>query len=340
MQNQKVHKAVWVLVVVTLFLLSPMIAQANELTIYSGRNERFVLPLVEQFQKETGIRVNLLSGDAPQFVHRLQTESRRPQADLFISNDGALLEVARNRDLLMGFESPKVEVIPENFRAVDGSWVGLAARARVLMYNTELISEDEMPKSLFDLTDPKYRGEFALTRAGNASMVTHISAVRAIFGDEVTSELIEGILANEPAILRGHTDIRQAVGSGEYKFGLVNNYYYHLQLEEAENNNVAAIYPDQGEGEMGVFVNISGIGLVKNAPNKENAIAFIEFLLSDENQRLYSYTSKETPLVPGIEAVEYAVTIDQYKVADLHLSELGSVYDDTLDLMEMAGFAE
>lgn len=321
-------------------LLVQTAAAASNLVIYSGRNERFVLPLVEAFQEQTGIQVQLLSGDAAQFVHRLQAESRNPRGDVLISNDGALLEVARSMDLLQANASPSLEVIPANFRADDGSWVGLAARSRVLMYNKDLISEDEMPKSVFDLTDEQWRGQFVITRAGNASMVSHISAIRAVYGDAFTSQFITDLLANEPTIVSGHTDIRRAVGAGEFKFGLVNNYYYHLQLDEPVDNNVGAIYPDQGPDQMGVFVNVSGIGLVKGAPNEDNARRFIEFLLEPEQMKHYSLTSRETPLVEGIEAFAYALTIAEYQVADLHLAQLGPKYSDTLDLMEAAGFAE
>ncbi len=327
------------ILLIVLFLFGAA-AEATNLVIYSGRNERFVLPLIEAFEDRTGIQVQLLSGDAAQYVYRLQAESRNPRADLLISNDGALLEVARGMGLLMAYDSPSLHAVPDNFRAADGSWVGLAARSRVLMYNKDLISEDEMPKSIFDLTDEQWRGQFVITRAGNASMVSHISAVRAVYGDEFASQFVADLLANEPTIVSGHTDIRRAVGAGEFKFGLVNNYYYHLQLEEAVDNNVGAIYPDQGPDEMGVFVNISGIGLVKDAPNESNAHQFIEFLLEPAQMQQYSMTSRETPLVVGIDAIAYALTIDQYNVADLHLADLGPKYNDTLDLMEAAGFAE
>ena len=332
-------KKVMVLMLLAM-VLATSTAAADELVIYSGRNERFVLPLIQAFEQETGIRVQLLSGDAAQYVYRLQAEQRNPRADLLVSNDGALLEVARSLDLLMPASVDGIEQIPTNFRAEDGSWIGLAARTRVLMYNKDLISAEEMPTSILDLADPQWHGEFVITRAGNASMVSHISALRAVYGDDFVKEFIQGMLANEPTIVSGHTDIRRAVGAGEFKFGLVNNYYYHLQLDEPTDNNVGAIYPDQGEDQMGAFVNISGLGLVNGAPNKENALRFIEFLLRPENLREYSFNSMETPLVEGIEAVSYALTIDQYKAADLHLAELGPKYDDTLDLMEAAGFAE
>ncbi len=333
------HFRVVTLVSLMLLVLAFDVA-ASQLVIYSGRSERFVLPLIQEFESETGIQVQLLSGDAAQYIHRLTAEQARPRADLFLANDGAILEVARTQGLFQAITSESTEIIPNSFRAVDDSWIGLAARTRVFMYNTDLMGEADVPQRIMDLADPRYHGQFAITRAGNSSMVTHISALRAMYGDQQVREFLQGVLANEPLILRGHTDIRRAVGAGEVAFGLVNNYYYHLQLDEPVDNQVAAVYPDQGPDEMGAFVNVSGVGLVKGAPNQANALAFIDFLLRTDNLETYSLESRETPLVAGIPAFEHARTIDQYKTADLNLSELGDVYLDTLDLMEAVGFAE
>ncbi len=327
-------------VLLVFFVAAGAVAEASQLVIYSGRNERFVMPLIEAFQEETGIRVQLLSGDAAQYVHRLQAERNNPRADVFISNDGALLEVARSMDLLMANDSEALEAIPEQYRAPDGAWVGLAARTRVLMYNKDMTTEEEMPASVWDLADPQWHGQFLITRPGNASMVSHISALRVVHGDETTKNFLRGLMDNEPTIVRGHTDIRRAVGAGEYAFGLVNNYYYHLQLEEPRDNHVGAVYPDQGEGEMGAFVNVSGVGLVNGAPNAANALQFIDYLLQPEPMYLYSYNSRETPLVPDIEAVSDAKRIDEYRAAELPLGQLGPMYNTTLDLMEAAGFGE
>lgn len=335
MRSRRILPALLLLLIFSL----PSIA-SNQLTVYSGRSERFVLPLIQAFEAETGIQVQLLSGDAAQYIHRLGAERSRPRADLFLANDGAILEVARTQELLQPIASQSTDIIPDRFRAVDNSWIGLAARTRVIMYNTELAEETDVPSSILDLANPEYHGQFAITRAGNSSMVTHVSALRAVYGDDTVRDFLEGLLANEPLILRGHTDIRRAVGAGEVAFGLVNNYYYHLQLDEPVDNQVAAVYPDQGPDEMGAFVNVSGVGLVAGAPNETNALAFIEFLLRPENLEAYSYESRETPLVAGIPAYEHARTIDEYKSADLDLSALGDVYLDTLDLMEASGFAE
>ncbi|KXZ40389.1 iron(III) transport system substrate-binding protein [Alkalithermobacter thermoalcaliphilus JW-YL-7 = DSM 7308] len=314
--------------------------QSQKLVIYSGRKEQFVLPLIEKFEQETGIKVELLSGKSSQYAQKIIEEKNNPQADLLIANDAGVMEYLRLQGVLAPNDSKELEKIPANFKSEDGSWVGVSARSRVLMYNKDLISEEEMPKSILDLADPKYKGQFAITKASSEAMVSHIAAIRSIYGDDKTIEFIKGMLANEPLILEGHTDIRKAVGAGEVKFGLVNNYYFHLQLEEEKDNNVGVIYPDQGENEMGTFVNVAGVALIKGAPNEENAKKFIEFLLRDEQQEMFAFDSKETPVLPHIKTLDYAKKINEYKVMEKPLSNLGSVWEDTLNLMEKAGYVD
>ncbi len=315
-------------------------AASEELVIYSGRREQFVLPLIETFERETGITVRLLSGSATQYALRILDETSNPQADLFLANDAGVMEKLRIEGALDAYDSPSVEQIPADFNAEDGSWLGLSARARILMYNIHRISEEEMPQSIFDLADPRFARQFAITRAGNESMISHLTAIRIVHGDAALEDLLRGILANEPEILSGHTDIRKAVGSGEFAFGLVNNYYYHLQLMEETDNRVAAIYPDQGEGEMGTFVNIAGVALVRGGPNRANAERFLEFLLEPEQLASFPALNYETPVLPNVPTVDIARPIDTYRRADIDLASLGPAWDETIEVMDRAGYSE
>ncbi|MDQ0340386.1 iron(III) transport system substrate-binding protein [Caldalkalibacillus uzonensis] len=311
-------------------------AFSGELVVYSARNENFVQPLLDKFAEETGITVKALHGEEAS-VNRIIEEANNVQADVFISNDIGAMEHLRLQGLLEGWNPEGAETIDEKFRAEDNSWIGLSARSRGFIYNKDLISEEEMPKTIEELADPKWEGQFMITRGGNGSMVAHVSALRNEWGDEKTKEWLSKVKDNAGAITEGHGDIRKAVGAGEFKFGLVNNYYYHQQLNEPADNNVGFIYPDQGEGEMGVFVNAAGVALIKGGPNPDNAKAFIEWLLTDEGQREFSYESMEVPLNPNIEAREEAARISDYKVMDMPLRELGKVWEDTKALIEESG---
>ncbi len=308
----------------------------GELVVYNARSETFVKPLLDRFEEETGIQVRILSG-REELVNQIIEEQNNVQADIFISNDAGAMDFLRREGLLAENDSPLLESIGGQFRAPDGSWVGLSARSRILIYNKDLISEDEMPQTLQELADPAWEGRFMITRGGNSSMVTHVAALRLAWGDDATRDWLSAVKNNAGAITGGHTDIRQAVGAGEFEFGLVNNYYYHLQLEETTGSNVGAVYPDQGPDDMGVFVNVAGLVLINGAPNEENARRFIDWMLEEEQQAEFSLYSKETPLNPEVQTVEEARRIDQYSVMDIDLADLGPLWNDARGSIEESG---
>ena len=314
------------------------LTETGKLVIYSGRKEQFIQPLIDKFTQETGIEVQLLSGGASEYALKIMDERNNPQADFFFANDSGVMEKLRLEGLLQANNMAAINNIPTDFRAIDNSWVGLSARSRVFIYNKDLISEEEMPKSILDLADPQWKGQFAITIAGSEAMIAHLTALRVQLGDAAVEEFIEGMLANQPEILKGHTDIRKAVGAGELKFGLVNNYYYHLQLLEEKDNNVDAIYPDQEEGGLGTFVNVAGIATVKDAKNAYSAQKFLEFLLQPEQQEMFANLNYETPVLPGIPVADIARPIDSYRRAAVDLSKIGPEWDATIDLMEKVGY--
>ena len=310
---------------------------AGTLVVYTSRNEDFVKPLLEKFTADTGIEVEALYAD-DKVVNRLKEEAVSPRADVMIGNDAGALEYLRLQNVLAPIgDIAGIDSIGQSFRATDDSWFGLSARTRGFIYNKDLLGEDEMPTSIEELADPKWKGRFAVTRGGNGSMIAHISALRAQWGDERTEEWIRDVKENAGAITDGHSDIRKAVGGGEFAFGLVNNYYYHQQLAEPTDNNVGFIYPDQGEGQMGAFVNAAGAGFVAGGPNPDSAKVFAEWVLLPENQREFGGASLEVPINPEIEAPESAAPIDSYRVNAMQLSELGPVWEDTRALIERAG---
>lgn len=308
----------------------------GSLVVYSSRNETFVESLLEKFETDTGITVEVLhAGEG--VVNRIAEERNNVQSDVFISNDVGAMEYLRLEGLLEGIEPDGIDSIDANYRADDNAWFALSARTRVLIYNKDLITEEEMPKSIEDLVDTKWQNRFAITRGGNGGMIGHVSALRNEWGDEATLEWLSAVKDNAGAITQGHGDIRRAVGAGEFAFGLVNNYYYHQQLREPENNNVGAIYPDQAEGEMGAVLNAAGVAFIKDGPNPDNALLFAEWILQPENQREFSFTSLEVPINPDIEAVSDALPISAYRVHAMPLKELGDVWMDTRQLIEASG---
>jgi iron(III) transport system substrate-binding protein len=320
-----------------------VVQETGKIVVYSGRTERFVEALLEKFTADTGIEVIVLHGANPL---QIVEEKNNVQADIFISNDMGALGYLHNQGLLQGSEPEGIEVISELFRSDDNAYFAISARSRGFIYNKDLISEEDMPKSLEDLYDEKWASVpngYAITRGGNSGMIGNISALRYEWGDEKTSAWIKAIKEHAAGIYEGHGNIRRAVGSGEHAFGLVNNYYFHQQLIEPENNNVGFIYVDQEENQMGVIVNAAGLGMIKGGPNRNSADRFMAWILLPENQAVFVGESLEL-LINDYDGVEYPEAIMPYivdfkdlKIQSMPIMKLGDYFEDTRALIEAAG---
>ncbi|OEF96241.1 extracellular solute-binding protein [Desulfuribacillus alkaliarsenatis] len=315
----------------------------DQIVVYSSRNERFVQDLLDKFTADTGVEVVALHGASEL---QLMEERNNVRADIFISNDLGALGYLHMQDVLQGSNPAGIESIPAEFRADDNAYFAVSLRSRGFIYNKDMITAEEMPKSIEDLFDPKWadlEGGYAITRGGNGGMIGNVSALRYQWGDEKTAEWIQAISANAEGIYQGHGDIRRAVGAGEHTFGLVNNYYFHQQLVEPTNNNVGFIYLDQAEGQMGVVANAAGVGLVKGGPNPNAANAFLEWLLLPENQVQFVGESLELLINSHYGAVyppevqPYIVDSSELKIQDMPIKELGNFFEDTRKLIEDSG---
>jgi iron(III) transport system substrate-binding protein len=317
--------------------------ETGQLVIYSNRNERFVKDLIDQFTEETGIQVVALHGaNAMQLIE----ERNNVQADIFISNDLGALGYLHQQGILQGIQVKGIENILPDFKAEDNAYFALSARVRGFIYNKDLIKENEMPTSIEDLFDAKWAevpGGYAITRGGNSGMIGHVSALRYAWGDDKTAEWIKAIRTHASGIYQGHGEIRRAVGAGEHTFGLVNNYYYHQQLLETENNNVGFIYLDQGQDEIGIIANAAGLGLVKNGKNPVSSELFLEWIVEPVNQALFVGESLEL-LIHGHddvlypkEVAEVIVPFSSLKVQDMPMKALGDYFEDTKTLIESSG---
>jgi len=307
----------------------------GDLIIYSGRREPLFQPVVEAFEEATGIDVTVRYGSTAELGNALIEEADNPRADLFVGTDAATAEALRERGLFAPFDDPALATHDAAFRADDGTWVGISGRARVIMYNTELVSQDELPDSVFDLVDPRWDGQVAMPSTANSSLTAWVSSLRVLVGDDRTRELLEGLKDNGVAVLREHTDVRNAVGDGEFALGLVNHYYY--QLEKEEGSPVGVIYPDQQPGEVGVLVNAAAASIVEGAPHMENAVAFMRFLLGAEAQRIFADANFEYPLAGGITQSRADVQRGAFVESDVDLVELGMMNDSTLDFLDEIG---
>lgn len=308
-------------------------SSGKELTIYSGRKEKYIKPIVQEFEKKTGITVKLLAGDASQLANQLIEEKKNPRADVFISNDAGTLGFLSNEEMLVKYESEATKRVRDDLKDRDGMWVGASARARVIMYNTDLVKEDEAPTTLMGLTDPKWNGKVGSANSTNESMTGHVSALRIAKGDAFAEDWLKKLKANDPVLNKSHDPIRDAIADGELYLGLVNHYYY--AKKKAEGKPVGAVYPDQDD--FGTMVNVSGMAVVKGAKKADLAHKFIDFVLSDEIQKKFAGVNKEMPVVESVKPDGEVKSFDEFKRADVKLDELGDKLDSTLEMMERLG---
>jgi len=186
-----------------------------------------------------------------------------------------------------------------------------------------------------DLTDSKWNGQVGSADSTNGSIQGQVVAMRSLLGEQKTEEFIKGLVANDTRFFGGHTDVRKAVGTGELKLGLVNHYYY--QLSKAEGAPVGIVYPDQAGGEMGLLVNSTNGAILKGAPNPEVAEAFMDFLLTNEGQKLFAELNFEYPIIKDVPLADGVQPLDKFRLANLSLKTLADDIQAGKALMEKAG---
>jgi len=284
-------------------LLSPAFAGASEVTLYSARKEDLIRPAIEAFQKETGIRVTLLTGRAGELARRIELERGNPNGDVFLGTTAGITELLRQKGLLEPYASPYAREIPEEFRAADHAWVGITGRVRVLIYNTDRVKAAEAPQSYFDLTAPRWKGQVAVASMGERTTVSWLAALMALKGEGATRQYVESLRANGLKILKNNTEVRHAVARGEVAVGITNHYYYLLQLQDDPRSPVAILYPDQGPTGMGTPVFSITAAIIKGSPHPAEARVFIDFLLKPAGNRLLVEGEFEIPLQRGVAVV-------------------------------------
>ncbi len=310
---------------------------SDELVVYSGRSDKFVKPVVKAFTEKTGIKVVLHSAKSTALVNKLRVEKERTQADLFLSNDAGNLQVGSDLGLFQPVSTRVAEVIPENLRADDNSWIGLSARARVLVVNTNAKGL-EFVGSVFDLADPRLKNRLAITNSTNGSFIAGTTVYMEKLGKEKTVDWLKGIKKNAgDGVFNKHSKVVKAVASGKKDVGLVNHYYIYRHLAKHPDAPIRIMIPDQGKDGIGVAWNVAGIAISKYTDQKLLAEKFVEFLVSEEGQKLFAEVNQEYPVREGVAASAEIPALSQQKIADVPMSELGKKRNVTIDLLEEVG---
>jgi iron(III) transport system substrate-binding protein len=314
----------------------PAVALSGEVVVYTSRAEALFKPVIDAFNAVyPDVTVTVLNGSNGELAAKILEEQANPQADVLINSDTLTMASLAAEGAFAPNDSGVVAEVPEGFRADDGSWVALTLRPRVIMYNTELVTPEELPTSLLDLTDPRWQGAVGSANSTNGAMMAQLVVMRNQLGEAATQAFIEGLVANDTQFFGGHTDVRQAVGAGELKLGLVNHYYYHLS--KAEGAPVGIIYPDQDEGDLGLIVNSTNAGMVRDGPNPELARLFIDFMLSTRGQRVYAEQNFEYPINPDVALAADVPPLSSFMRNEVNLKTMWDELEPTRALAQAAG---
>lgn len=305
---------------------------AQTLTIYSGREEKLVGPLIQKAEKDLGIDIEVRYGDTAELAIALLEEGKNSRADLFFAQDaGALGAIAKEKRTL-AIPAKVIGKVDKRFRSPAGQWVGISGRARVIDYNTKLVKPNELPQSVMELTAPKWRGKVGWAPT-NGSFQAFVTAMRLQQGDKKTLEWLKAMKANGAKDYGKNAAIVEAVAKGEVALGLVNNYYLYRFTEANPNFPVAHHYTS---GDAGSMVNVAGLAILNTTDQRSDAEKFVAYMLRPEAQKYFAQETNEYPLVSGVPVPQQQIPLKQLQTPQIDLSNLSDL-EGTLSLLQQAG---
>lgn len=307
------------------------------LVVYSGRSESLVAPIIEQFQEATGIEVSTKYGGTGAIAATILEEGGNSPADVFFAQDPGGLGAVAQEGMFSVLPGDVTGLAPSWAQSPAGLWVGISGRARTLVYNTESLTEDDLPASIFDLTDPKWKGRLGWAPT-NGSFQAMVTAMRVLWGEERTTEWLEGMKANEPGIYPKNTPQVAAAAAGEIDIGLVNHYYLHRFLQE-EGDTFGARNYHPTEGGPGSLVLVAGAGILKTSQNRENAEKFLKFMLSTVGQQYFAGQTYEYPLVEGVKTNRLLTPLEEINKPKVDMADLADL-EGTQRLLRELGILE
>ena len=307
---------------------------SNQLVLYSGRSETLVGPIIERFSELSGIKVEVRYGSTAEMAATILEEGQNSPADVFFAQDPGGLGALAQVNVFSKLPAKLTDMVDPRFVSPDSFWIGVSGRARVVVYNTESLSPEDLPDSLWGFTDSEWKGRIGLPPT-NGSFQTMVTGMRFLWGEDKTREWLQGIMANAPIYYEKNTPTVSAVASGEVEVGFVNHYYLHRFLAEEGSAFTARNYYFSN-GDIGSLVMVSGVGILASSENQANAQAFVEFLLSSEAQEYFSTETFEYPLVENIIPSADIPSLSTINVPDISLGDLSDL-EGTITLLQEVG---
>jgi iron(III) transport system substrate-binding protein len=325
-------------IVLSLFILVSCAYESNnELTIFTSRQPQLLEPIIENFSQETGIKVNLLSGNAQELMERIDIEGDKSKADIFMTVDAGVLWQATERNIFSKTDSNILkDNVPSYLRDPDGQWFGLSKRARTIVFSNDQFSQNDF-SSYEDLANPKWKGKLCLRTSKKVYNRSLIASMIDAYGFEQTQNVVSGWISNlATEVFSNDTNALKAVSSGQCGVTIVNTYYLARLLDDSKYDNLELFWANQSG--RGVHVNISGAGIVKTSKNKENAQKLLEYLSSNSAQDLYASANKEYPVLKEADIADSIKEWGVFIEDDINVSKLGSLQKEAVFLAQEVGY--
>ena len=326
----------WLVAAAVLAAAMPGCGDGDEqsLTVYSGRSAELIGPLLERFAEKEGVDVRVRYAGTSELAALLLEEGDRSPADLFIAQDAGALGAVEAAGLLAPLDDELLARVDPIFRSRAGAWVGLSGRARVVVYNREAVESGDLPDSILDFADPRWRGRIGWAPQ-NGSFQAWVTAFRVTRGEDVARAWLEAVHANGAVAYPNNSSIVQAAAAGEIDVGFVNHYYLHRFLAE-EGESFGARNHYTAPGDVGTLVSVAGAAVIESSGNRDGAERLIEFLLGEEAQRHYAEETFEYPLIAGVPSAASLPSIADLRPLEVDLSRLEDL-EATLRLLREVG---
>jgi len=310
--------------------------EGRKVTIYSGRTENLIEPVLDAFACETGIEVAVRWAKSQELALLLQEEGTRTSADVFLSQSPGPVGFLESRNLLGQVDQSVLNLVSPENRSANASWVGFSGRKRVAVYNVDAVAADELPGSVFDLTDEAWRDRVALPGT-NGSFGDWFTVFRDQYGNETASQWLNDMVANGARYYPNNRSIVEAAHRGEIDLGLVNHYYNYQ--EAAANDDHRALNHGFDEGDIGSLLIITAATITSSSENAAEANELLAYLLSEKVQRYFTDETLEYPLARGVAPASELPPLSALEIGSVDFDALGGGFEATAEIIEASGIA-
>lgn len=312
-------------------------AFSQDLVVYSARKEHLIKPVFESYTKETGVKIKYITDKAPVLLQRIKAEGGNSPADLLITVDAGNLWHAATEGILEPVKSNTLTGnIPSHLRDPENMWFGLSLRARTIVYSTKRVQPDDLT-TYENLAEPVWGGRLVLRTSKKVYNQSLVAMLIKEHGEKETSEIVRGWVNNLAAPpFSNDTKTMEAIIAGQGDVGIVNTYYYGRLSKKNPNIPIALFWPNQSTG--GVHVNVSGAGVVASSKNKAEAVAFLEWLSSENAQKIFADVNMEYPVNPNVAVNPYVASWGSFKQNEINLANAGEKQVAAIKLMDRAGY--